>query len=186
MDRPSQPVAPVEPRSPEVECSRALARGGLRKPLASPWTDLCGTATAAQIDPAEGTRTRTPAPGSGRALAFSGRGGCIQLPAEARNLGGRESGSLRKRTGESGTASGGIVERRRRAADDGSETCATLDSHDRLRSVAPSATLISMATPSRGSRVLKTAWFAKAARKAGISDDELCRAVRQTQGGTGY
>ena len=30
---------------------------------------------------------------------------------------------------------------------------------------------------------MKTAWFSKAARKAGISDDELCRAVRQAQAG---
>jgi hypothetical protein len=28
-------------------------------------------------------------------------------------------------------------------------------------------------------RTFKTAWFAKAAKKAGISDDELCIAIRQ-------
>jgi hypothetical protein len=30
-----------------------------------------------------------------------------------------------------------------------------------------------------GSRAFKTAWFLKAARKARISDDELCAAIRQ-------
>jgi hypothetical protein len=30
-----------------------------------------------------------------------------------------------------------------------------------------------------GQRVLKTAWFSKAARKAGISDRELCAAIEQ-------
>jgi hypothetical protein len=31
----------------------------------------------------------------------------------------------------------------------------------------------------RSARVFKTAWFAKAARKALIADDELCLAIRQ-------
>jgi len=33
--------------------------------------------------------------------------------------------------------------------------------------------------PERSARVFKTAWFAKAARKALIPDDELCSAIRQ-------
>lgn len=40
-----------------------------------------------------------------------------------------------------------------------------------------------MARSPGASRVFKTAWFVKAARKAGIGDDELCRAVRQAQAG---
>lgn len=40
-----------------------------------------------------------------------------------------------------------------------------------------------MAGVPRPSRVFKTAWFAKAARKAVIGDEELCRAVRQAQAG---
>lgn len=32
-------------------------------------------------------------------------------------------------------------------------------------------------------RVFKTAWFAKAARKASIKDDELCRAIKQVVDG---
>ena len=32
-------------------------------------------------------------------------------------------------------------------------------------------------------RTFKTAWFSRAARKADIPDEELCRAVRQTQAG---
>jgi hypothetical protein len=32
-------------------------------------------------------------------------------------------------------------------------------------------------------RVFKTAWFAKAARKAGIWDDELCKAIKQVMDG---
>ncbi|MEN9509024.1 MAG: hypothetical protein RLZZ621_1587 [Gemmatimonadota bacterium] len=35
----------------------------------------------------------------------------------------------------------------------------------------------------RSARVLKTSWFARAARKAAITDDELCRAVKQAQAG---
>ena len=35
------------------------------------------------------------------------------------------------------------------------------------------------------SRVFKTAWFAKAARKAGIKDDELCEAIREVMKGQG-
>jgi len=34
---------------------------------------------------------------------------------------------------------------------------------------------------SRAERFFKTAWFARASRKARISDDELCAAVRQAQ-----
>lgn len=33
--------------------------------------------------------------------------------------------------------------------------------------------------PERTVRTFKTAWFAKAARKAHISDEELCEAIRQ-------
>ncbi|WP_396220402.1 type II toxin-antitoxin system RelE/ParE family toxin [Gemmatimonas sp.] len=40
-----------------------------------------------------------------------------------------------------------------------------------------------MAGAPRPSRTFKTAWFAKAARKAGIDNDELCRAVRQAEAG---
>jgi hypothetical protein len=40
-----------------------------------------------------------------------------------------------------------------------------------------------MAIAPRPARVFKTAWFAKAARKATIGDDELCRAVKQAQAG---
>lgn len=32
-------------------------------------------------------------------------------------------------------------------------------------------------------RVFKTAWFAKSARKAGIADKELCKAIREVQDG---
>jgi hypothetical protein len=35
----------------------------------------------------------------------------------------------------------------------------------------------------RSARILKTAWFAKEARKARIEDDELCEAVRQVMKG---
>jgi hypothetical protein len=35
------------------------------------------------------------------------------------------------------------------------------------------------AAPAKSSRVFKTAWFAKAARKARIKDDELCKAIAQ-------
>jgi hypothetical protein len=40
-----------------------------------------------------------------------------------------------------------------------------------------------MASTSRRERVFKTAWFAKAARKAQISDDELCAADAQARAG---
>lgn len=40
-----------------------------------------------------------------------------------------------------------------------------------------------MAGVPRPSRVFKTAWFTKAARKAVIGDEELCRAVKQAQAG---
>ena len=37
--------------------------------------------------------------------------------------------------------------------------------------------------PAQTARVLKTAWFAKAAKKARIGDPELCAAVREAQRG---
>ena len=40
-----------------------------------------------------------------------------------------------------------------------------------------------MAGAPRPSRMFKTAWFAKAARKAGIGNEELCRAVKQAVAG---
>lgn len=46
--------------------------------------------------------------------------------------------------------------------------------------VAPGATLHDMAGPAgKTEQIFKTAWFAKAARKAHIADDELCFAIRQ-------
>ena len=46
--------------------------------------------------------------------------------------------------------------------------------------VAPSATIESVADPGEKSvRTFKTAWFAKAARKAHITDEELCSAILQ-------
>jgi hypothetical protein len=38
-------------------------------------------------------------------------------------------------------------------------------------------------TTGRSERVFKTAWFARAARKAGIQDSELCSAIRQVIAG---
>ena len=43
--------------------------------------------------------------------------------------------------------------------------------------VSPGATLGSMLV--RSERVFKTAWFTKASKKANITDDELCSAIRQ-------
>ena len=40
-----------------------------------------------------------------------------------------------------------------------------------------------MAKAVRPARVFKTAWFTKAARKAAIGDEELCRAVKQAEAG---
>lgn len=41
-----------------------------------------------------------------------------------------------------------------------------------------------MVTPSRAvERVFKTAWFSRAARKARITDDELCKAIKQVMAG---
>ena len=40
-----------------------------------------------------------------------------------------------------------------------------------------------MASSPRRERVFKTAWFAKAARKAQFGDDELCAAVAQARAG---
>jgi hypothetical protein len=40
-----------------------------------------------------------------------------------------------------------------------------------------------MASAQRRERVFKTAWFAKAAKKAQIGDDELCSAVAQAREG---
>ncbi len=46
--------------------------------------------------------------------------------------------------------------------------------------VALGATIKSVAgSPQKRERVFKTAWFAKAARKAHIADEELCSAIRQ-------
>lgn len=36
-----------------------------------------------------------------------------------------------------------------------------------------------MASSNKGGRVFKTSWFTRAAKKAGIADEELCKAVRQ-------
>ena len=41
------------------------------------------------------------------------------------------------------------------------------------------------ATLAKPNRVFKTAWFAKAARKARIGDDELCEAIAQVMKGQG-
>src|SRR5271154_3794132 len=50
--------------------------------------------------------------------------------------------------------------------------------------VAPGATLYRMASDAEKSeRTFKTAWFAKAARKAHIPDEELCSAIRQVMMG---
>ncbi|MEJ7812496.1 MAG: type II toxin-antitoxin system RelE/ParE family toxin [Gemmatimonadaceae bacterium] len=38
---------------------------------------------------------------------------------------------------------------------------------------------MSAPSPRAAERIFKTAWFAKAARKAGIKDVELCRAIKQ-------
>lgn len=40
-----------------------------------------------------------------------------------------------------------------------------------------------MAEAGKPLRVFKTAWFAKAARKARIGDDELCEAIREVMAG---
>lgn len=46
--------------------------------------------------------------------------------------------------------------------------------------VAPGATIRDVVdSPQKSGRVFKTAWFAKAARKAHIQDEELCSAIRQ-------
>jgi hypothetical protein len=46
--------------------------------------------------------------------------------------------------------------------------------------VAPGATVDNVGNQAtKSERVFKTAWFAKAARKAHISDEELCSAVQQ-------
>ncbi len=49
--------------------------------------------------------------------------------------------------------------------------------------VSPGATILGMVSAPRPARVFKTAWFARAARKAGIGEGELCRAVKQAQAG---
>ena len=50
--------------------------------------------------------------------------------------------------------------------------------------VAPGATIRDVGDgPQRSGRVFKTAWFAKAARKAHIQDEELCSAIRQVMVG---
>lgn len=48
-----------------------------------------------------------------------------------------------------------------------------------LTKIAPGATL-NMFKTTENARVFKTAWFCKAAKKAGIRDKELCLAVQQT------
>jgi hypothetical protein len=46
--------------------------------------------------------------------------------------------------------------------------------------VAPGATITFVVSPADGAvRTFKTAWFAKAARKAHITDEELCSAIQQ-------
>ncbi|MDR2214091.1 MAG: type II toxin-antitoxin system RelE/ParE family toxin [Pseudomonadales bacterium] len=40
-----------------------------------------------------------------------------------------------------------------------------------------------MSNAGKISRVFKTAWFTKAARKASVSDDELCTAIREVMRG---
>jgi hypothetical protein len=46
--------------------------------------------------------------------------------------------------------------------------------------VAPGATITFVVNPADGAvRTFKTAWFAKAARKAHITDEELCSAIQQ-------
>lgn len=40
-----------------------------------------------------------------------------------------------------------------------------------------------MASTRKGERVFKTSWFTRAAKKAGISDEDLCKAVRQAMAG---
>jgi hypothetical protein len=46
--------------------------------------------------------------------------------------------------------------------------------------VAPGATITFVANPAdEAVRTFKTAWFAKAARKAHITDEELCSAIQQ-------
>lgn|GEM_PF-5075560 len=50
--------------------------------------------------------------------------------------------------------------------------------------IAPGATYNSMTQTVRlSSRIFKTAWFTKVARKARIHDDELCKAIAQVIGG---
>ena len=52
-----------------------------------------------------------------------------------------------------------------------------------MTGVALSATLCAWQVHRAGSRRFETAWFAKAARKAQIGDDELCAAVAQARAG---
>jgi len=48
--------------------------------------------------------------------------------------------------------------------------------------VAPGATITFVVNPGDGAvRTFKTAWFAKAARKAHITDEELCSAIQQVR-----
>jgi hypothetical protein len=52
--------------------------------------------------------------------------------------------------------------------------------------VAPGATLVVVTSYPKGhERVFKTAWFTKAARKAHLSDEELCVAIRRVMLGQG-
>ena len=55
-----------------------------------------------------------------------------------------------------------------------------------VKSVAPGATLVAVTGDAKKSwRVFRTAWFTKAARKAHISDEELCSAIRRVMRGQG-
>lgn len=52
-----------------------------------------------------------------------------------------------------------------------------------LKKVGLSATYRRMASPEQTSRTFKTAWFAKAAKKASIADKELCEAIEEVRKG---
>jgi hypothetical protein len=45
--------------------------------------------------------------------------------------------------------------------------------------IAPGATLVPTGQAGKSERIFKTAWFAKASKKAHITDEELCIAIRQ-------
>ena len=55
-----------------------------------------------------------------------------------------------------------------------------------VKSVAPGATLVAVSGAAKKSgRVFRTTWFTKAARKAHISDEDLCSAIRRVMRGQG-